>query len=394
MSKQASQWIVDNVKIVKEDGAAEGSVAVRDGIIEAIWTKEERPQAEGAESYEIIDGQGGYLLPGFIDIHVHGGFGGDFMEACTESYEAITRFHASQGTTGMLATTVTASKEAIEKVLRATADFQAAGMQHAELLGVHLEGPFISEKFPGAQNPAFISAPQLGWVKQWAAEYPGLIKQLTLAPEKEGAIELIEWLAANDIIAACGHTDAKYADMAKAADAGLSHAVHTYNAMRGLHHREPGTLGAVMSDDRIYAELIADGEHVHPAAIRILLAAKPSDKVILISDAISSAGMPDGRYDLGGLPVIVKDGIARLEDGVTLAGSSLTMIRAFRYMMDNTKLAIHEVSRLASGNAAERLGIYDRVGSIAVGKVANLVWTDAELDINRTWVNGRAVYTK
>lgn len=394
MSKQAIQWVIDNVKIVTEDGVTFGSVAVRDGIIESILTQEESQQASGIEGYERLDGQGGYLLPGFIDIHVHGGYGGDFMDASSESYDAITKFHASQGTTSMLATTVTASKEAIERVLKATADFQASGMSYAELLGVHLEGPFISEKFPGAQNPAFISAPQLEWLKQWKSAYPGLIKLLTLAPEKEGAIELIQWLDENGIIAACGHTDAKYADMVKAADAGLSHAVHTYNAMRGLHHREPGTLGAVMSDDRIYAELIADGEHVHPASIRILLAAKPSGKVILISDAISSAGMPDGQYDLGGLPVIVKDGIARLEDGVTLAGSSLTMIRAFRYILDNTGLAIHEVSRLASGNAAERLGMADRIGSIAVGKQANLVWTNEELDINQTWVNGHSVYAK
>jgi len=390
----SSKWIIDNIRIVTETGVTEGSVAIKDGIISQVMTKEERSKAEGLQGFEVFDGNNGYLLPGFIDIHVHGGFGHDFMIASKENYDAITSFHASQGTTTMLATTVTASKEAIEKVLQTTSEYTMSDMPYAELFGVHLEGPFISEKFPGAQNPAFISEPRLDWMKEWVDKYPNVIKQLTLAPEKEGAVELISWVAEQGIIAACGHTDALYEHMQKAADAGLSHAVHTYNAMRGLHHREPGTLGAVLSDDRIYAELIADGEHVHPASIAILLKSKPLDKVILISDAIESAGMPDGQYDLGGLPVIVKDGVARLENGITLAGSSLTMIRAFRYMLSNTNLAIHDVSRLASLNAAERLGIADRTGSIAVGKQANLVWTDSELNVQNTWVKGRSVYSK
>jgi N-acetylglucosamine-6-phosphate deacetylase len=216
---------------------------------------------------------------------------------------------------------------------------------------------------------------------------------LTLAPEKEGAAELISRLRQEGIIAACGHTDAKFADMVRAADAGLSQAVHTYNAMRGLHHREPGTLGAVLTDPRIHAELIADGHHVHPAAIRLLLAAKPADKVVLITDAISAAGLGDGDYVLGGLALTVKDGVARLQEGGALAGSTLTMIDAVRFMREHSGLDLPAISRMASANPARQLGLLDRTGTIAVGKQADLVWADSELrEVRATWVNGRKVH--
>jgi N-acetylglucosamine-6-phosphate deacetylase len=392
MNRSSANWLIRNINIVLEDRVVTGSVLVMNGRIERIISQESLDNSELAESLEEIDGLGGWLLPGFIDIHIHGGFSADFMDANRESYDTITRFHASQGTTGMLATTMTASKEAIEAVLQAAAAYRSSEMPFAALYGVHLEGPFISEMWPGAQNPAHIKKPQLEWLKKWNAEWPDLIRLLTLAPEKPGALETISWLAKQGIVAACGHTDAVYSDIVAAADCGLSHAVHTYNAMRGLHHREPGTLGAVLTDDRIYAELIADGEHVHTAAIRLLLAAKTSDKIILITDAISAAGMPDGDYRLGGLAVVVKQGVARLRDGNALAGSSLTMIGAFRFMLDHTSLSVPEVSRMASGNAAKQLGISDRTGSITVGKQADLVWTDAQFNVRQTWVQGRSVY--
>jgi N-acetylglucosamine-6-phosphate deacetylase len=392
MNRSSANWLIRNINIVLEDRVVTGSVLVMNGRIERIISQESLDNSELAESLEDIDGLGGWLLPGFIDIHIHGGFSADFMDANRESYDTITRFHASQGTTGMLATTMTASKEAIEAVLQAAAAYRSSEMPFAALYGVHLEGPFISEMWPGAQNPAHIKKPQLEWLKKWNAEWPDLIRLLTLAPEKPGALETISWLAKQGIVAACGHTDAVYSDIVAAADCGLSHAVHTYNAMRGLHHREPGTLGAVLTDDRIYAELIADGEHVHTAAIRLLLAAKTSDKIILITDAISAAGMPDGDYRLGGLAVVVKQGVARLRDGNALAGSSLTMIGAFRFMLDHTSLSVPEVSRMASGNAAKQLGISDRTGSITVGKQADLVWTDAQFNVRQTWVQGRSVY--
>ena len=214
----------------------------------------------------------------------------------------------AHGTTGLLATTVTASQEAISKLLDAAYAYKAQPGRCNSLLGVHLEGPFISHKWPGAQNPKYIVPPQQTWLEAWTEQYPDLIRLLTLAPETEGAYSLIEWLTANGIVAACGHTDADYEIIEEAVTDGLRHAVHTYNAMTGLHHRKPGTLGAVMTMDAIMAEVIADGHHVHPAAIRLLVKAKGLDRVILITDAMSAAGLGDGLYDLGGLAVNVKNG--------------------------------------------------------------------------------------
>lgn len=391
MIEGAASWIIHNVNVVLEDGVIFGSVVVQNGKIAEVLS-DDKSAVSSTEGLEIIDGGGGWLLPGFIDVHVHGGFGADFMDASSDSFDTITRFHASQGTTGMLATTMTASKEAIEAVLHAVDNYRSSEMPYAALYGVHLEGPFISEKWPGAQNPDHIINPQLEWMKQWVSKWPSLIKQLTLAPEKMGAIDTIAWLAEQGINTACGHTDALYAEVIAAADAGLSQAVHTYNAMRGLHHREPGALGAVLTDPRIAAELIADGIHVHPGAIRLLLAAKPADKIILITDAMSAAGMPDGNYNLGGLAVIMKDNEARLLEGNALAGSCLTMIGAVRFILEHTDLTIAEVSRLASVNAAKQLGINDRTGSIVSGKQADLVWVDEQLRIQQTWVQGRSVF--
>lgn len=399
MTEKSTDLLITNVRIVTEQDIIVGHVKVKDGKIASIHAH--RGQAEDAqdlaagsthEHVEVIDGGGGWLLPGFIDMHVHGGYGGDFMHANSESFDRIAKFHASQGTTGMLATTMTASREAIEAVLEAVAAYTRDGMDHARLIGVHLEGPFISEKWPGAQNPAFIEDPQTEWLQQWNNAYPGMIRMVTLAPEKAGAKESIAWMKNKGIIAAAGHTNARYDEIVAAAEWGLSHAVHTYNAMTGLHHREPGTLGAVLTTDSIHAEIIADGEHVHPAAIKLLLSSKPKDKVILITDAIEAAGMPDGEYELGGLAVVLKNGTARLKEGGALAGSSLTMIAAFRYMVETIGLSVTEASRMASGNPARELGIAGVTGSIAIGKQADLVLTNPSFLVEQTIIGGKPVF--
>ncbi|MWC28680.1 N-acetylglucosamine-6-phosphate deacetylase [Paenibacillus sp. MMS18-CY102] len=380
-----------NVRIVSGEHIIEGSIVVEHGIITAIAAADSA-SAGSIPAGTVIDGQGGWLLPGFIDVHVHGGFGADFMDATEQSYDTITKFHASHGTTGMLATTVTASPEAIEAVLEASARYQAGGMPYAALLGVHLEGPFLSEKWIGAQNPAFIAPPRADWLAAWEQRWPGLIRQMTLAPEKEGSLPLVEWLRKNNINVACGHTDASYEQVLQAIEAGLNQAAHTYNAMTGLHHRSPGTLGAVLSEDAIYAEIIPDGIHVHPAAIRVLAAAKPADKLVIITDAMSAAGLGDGLYDLGGLAVVVSGGIARLQKGNNLAGSTLTMNGAIKLMVEQVGVTIQEASRQASGNPAQLLGIADATGSIAVGKRADLVLLNTQWDVQQTWVAGRNVW--
>ncbi|MFS0727316.1 N-acetylglucosamine-6-phosphate deacetylase [Paenibacillus sp. 1P07SE] len=295
---QHSTWSIHNVNLVMDETVIRGSLQCENGKISLIHEGDVPPST--STDRLVIDGHNGYLLPGFIDMHVHGGYGSDFMDATSDAYEAITRYHASHGTTGMLATTMTAPPKDIEAVLACAARYQSGEMPYARLLGVHLEGPFISPRWPGAQNPDYIVSPQLSWLKQWTAEYPGVIRQLTLAPESDSADEVITWLHRQDIIAAAGHTDATYEQIVHAVELGLTQAVHTFNAMTPLHHRKPGTAGAVLTEDAICAELIADGHHVHPAAIRLLVCAKPADQLVLITDAMSAAGLGDGDYELGG----------------------------------------------------------------------------------------------
>lgn len=378
-----------NVNVVTPDGVVNnGSIRLTDGRIAEIGNDLEKPADEAAE---IIDGHNGWVLPGFIDVHVHGGYGHDFMYADADGLDAITRFHAHNGTTVMLATTVTAPKSDIDQVLEQVSQYREKTMPYAQLLGVHLEGPFISAKWPGAQNPQHIVAPQPAWLEEWTQRFPGLVRMQTLAPETEGALPYIEALADKGIVAALGHTDATYEQVQLAVQHGLSHAVHSFNAMRGLHHREPGTVGAVMSNPGIMAEIIADGHHVHPACIGILAQLKGPDNAMLITDAISAAGLGDGDYVLGSLGVVVHSGVARLKEGDSLAGSTLTMIDAFRYAVQKAGIRVEHASRMASGTPARRLGIEQLTGSLQPGKQADVLLVNAQLELERVWIQGRVI---
>lgn len=383
--------IITDVKVVLPDAIIQdGWLFIRDGIIAAYGTSTE-PYLELGEGVQKISGNGGYALPGFIDIHVHGGAGGDFMTASEEELDAITRFHMENGTTAMLATTVTASRNELTEVLERIVKYKEKPMSYAQILGVHLEGPFVNTKWKGAQNEAYMTPPQSEWLSHWVEEFPEVIKLQTLAPELDGAPSYIALLKQYGIVAACGHTDALYEEIEHAVDQGLCHAVHTFNAMRPLHHREPGTVGAVMLNPGITAEIIADGEHVHPAAIKLLLQAKGKDSVILVTDAISAAGMPDGDYKLGSLPVIVEQGTARLKDGGSLAGSTLTMIKGFHYLIDKVGVSISEASRIASLNPARVLGIHSQYGSLELGKRADILLLDSQLNLNSVLIDGRVI---
>lgn len=335
----------------------------------------------------------GYIIPGFIDIHVHGGNGEDFMDSNKEVLDTITSYHCSQGTTAMLATTMTAPKAAIDSVLKEVSEYKQHEMPYTRLEGVHLEGPFISPKWPGAQNPEHIVHANIDWLEEWEAAYPGLVKQVTLAPEREGALEAISWLNNHNIVAALGHTDATYDEVLKAVEVGLSHGVHTFNAMTGLHHRKPGTVGAMLSDDRLSAEIIADGIHVHPAGVRILARMKQDYNLILITDAMSATGMADGEYTLGDLPVVVENGIATLKSNRdSLAGSTLTMIKGFQFLIKEIGLDIERASQLASRNPAKKIGIDNRTGSLKDGYQADVLLLSSDLEINGVWVQGNRKY--
>lgn len=370
----------------------DGAVAVKDGVIEFVGSSGAL-NASGQLPETVIDAKGSYVLPGFIDVHVHGGVHEDFTGANKEGMDAITRFHSSQGTTAMLATSMTAPRSVLDGVLAEVDAYRSGGMPYTQLEGVHLEGPFISPKWPGAQNPEHIVNPSVAWIKEWEERYPGLIKQVTFAPEREGAHELIRYLREKGIVAAAGHTDATYEDIMAAVDVGLHHAVHTFNAMTGLHHRKPGTVGAVLSSPRMSAEIIADGIHVHPAVISILAAMKNNRNLVLITDAMSAAGLGNGEYMIGDLPVIMKDGVCTLKDDeATLAGSTLTMIRGFRFLVEKVGLSISRASEAASGNPARLIRIDHRTGSIETGKQADLLLVDKELELREVWIKGAHIH--
>lgn len=379
--------IIRNAEIVTEDGIISGgSLRVEDGVVTAVAEAGRLEPAGAGEA--VVDAGGSWLLPGFIDVHVHGGYGADFMDATPEAIDTIARFHASRGTTSLLATTMTAAREELDRVLDNADRYVRGPMRYAQVLGVHLEGPFISPRFPGAQNPSHIAPPQRMWLEAWEERFPRLLRIVTLAPEREGALEAIAWLRDRGIVPAAGHTAATYADVQSAVGAGLSHAVHAFNAMSALHHREPGTVGAVLTDPRISAEVIADGHHVHKAAIRLLTQTKTQRNLLLITDAISAAGLGDGDYALGGLDVVVRQGVARLREGGALAGSTLTMIDALRFMVREVGVSVADASRYASGNPARRLGLEERLGSIAAGKQADLLLVSPQLDLQRVWIRG------
>lgn len=369
------------------------SLTFRDGEIGG-WQNE----GTGLEG-PFVDGSGCTLLPGFIDVHIHGSGGADVMDATPEGLETMSRFLVRHGVTGFYATTVTASHAAtlaavenaaryVESSQSGDGEGRAAG---ARVLGVHLEGPFLSPAFPGAHNPAQIRPPSAAEFEALLAAGP--VRMVTLAPEVAGADSLIAMAAAAGVRVVLGHTAATFEEATAAVDAGVSQATHTYNAMTGLHHRQPGALGATLSDDRIYAQLIADGIHVHPAAMRILGRCKGPARTLLISDAIRAAGMPEGRYEMGRLPVMVQNGACRLEDG-TLAGSVLTLDAALRNFMAATGWPLVQAWPATSLSQAQAMGIDKEVGRIRPGARADLVLLDGEAQVAATVVGGRLAYLR
>ncbi|PTX55168.1 N-acetylglucosamine-6-phosphate deacetylase [Melghirimyces profundicolus] len=331
----------------------------------------------------------GTIWPGLIDLHVHGTGGADVMDGTPEALETISRTLASYGVTAFLATTVTMDRLRLQKAL---ANVAKAGsrLSGARVLGVHLEGPWICPARCGAQNPDYVVDPgpqDAEWV--WKASGGGL-RIVTLAPERPGALDLVRKLAEHGVVVSAGHTSATYREMETAIEAGVSHVTHAFNAMTGLHHREPGVAGAALTDDRLTVELIGDGFHVHPAAVKLLARAKQPDGLILISDGIRAVGRPDGIYELGGLKVTARNGKAVLEDG-SLAGSLLTLDRAVYNTADYAGIPLWQAVRMASLAPAKRLGLEGEMGSLEPGKRADLVVTDGDGRVSRVFVGGREV---
>ena len=363
-----------------------GSVVVEDGRIAEV-SEGKAPQGR------VLDFEGCYVVPGFVDIHVHGGAGEDVMDASDGGLDRLSLFLAAGGVTSFLATTNTDSQERTLKAVREIGEAAKRGTRGARLLGLHMEGPYISMERSGAQNRAHIRLPALDELGQASLEAGGSLRMVTLAPEVDGALEAVRWLASRGIVPAAGHTDATYDEARAGIEAGIRHASHLFNGMRSLHHREPGLVGAALDDERVTVELIADCYHIHPAVLRIVARLKGTARTALVSDSIAAAGLPDGDYSLGGMKVAVRHGKSLLESG-TLAGSTIRLCDAVRNMVKKADVPLREAVEMASTTPSRVAGAADRKGSIAPGMDADITVLDRGLSVMLTMVEGRVVYEK
>lgn len=346
----------------------------------------------GNNDCEVIDAEGKILIPGFIDIHIHGAVGCDFNDGSEDSIEKIACFAASHGTTSLLGTTSTIGRDDAKKAIAVIAEKMKTGTRGANILGLHMEGPFFNPSALGAQNPEFVQSPSSEKLEYMLGNNASALKLLALAPEQEGAFELIEELSKAGIRTAIGHTAADYDCASRALDAGCNMLTHFYNAMTPLKHRDPGVVGAVFENGNADIQLICDFIHVHPAAVKVAVKNVGEDHVIMISDAISGTGLGDGKYKLGGLDIFVKDGVARIAEG-NLAGSTLTLDTAFKNML-GIGFTIETVIKFLSENPAKAIGVADRKGYIKEGFDADMILLDDDFNVSMTFVGGKAVYSK
>lgn len=334
-----------------------------------------------------IDAHGLFISPGFIDVHVHGAGGADAMDATPEALGVIAGHLAATGTTAFLPTTMS---ETPERIARAVENIQACMLagstDGAEILGCHLEGPWLSAACCGAQDPARFGPPDPAFV----ARFRDVLRLITLAPERDETGDFLRMCRDAGIALSIGHSAATYEQAVAAFHCGVVHATHLFNGMLPLHHRNPGIVGAVLTED-VRCELIVDGHHLHPAIPKLVLNAKGLDRIVLVTDAMRAQGMSDGEYELGGQTTIVKGGTARLPGG-GLAGSVLTMNLAVRNFMEATGLPLHRAVLAATRNPAELLGIRNRKGGLEPGLDADMVFLDEHLTVRRTIVRGRTVY--
>jgi N-acetylglucosamine-6-phosphate deacetylase len=339
-----------------------------------------------------ITTRGKTVVPGFVDVHIHGAGGHDVMEGNREALETIAATVARHGTTSMVATTVTASESETRESVGGIAQFilksghDPARELAAEIVGIHFEGPFISPACRGAHPVEWIVPPSQEFLSTLLKEARGTAQILTLAPELPGALEMIATARGAGLVVSLGHTDASYEQALAAIDAGATHAAHVYNAMRPFSHRGTGVIGAVLTSPKVSAELIADGVHVDEAAMRMLIELKSPDRVILVSDAISATGMPDGKYRLGMFEVNVKGGVCRNSEG-KLAGSTLTLDRALRNIVA-LGVPLGDTLRMVTANPAHQIGLGSRKGVLAAGADADLVFLDDKLDVAGVMTRG------
>ncbi|MYU04697.1 N-acetylglucosamine-6-phosphate deacetylase [Streptomyces sp. SID8366] len=325
---------------------------------------------------QVLDVSGHWLVPGFVDLHNHGGGGASFSGTAEQILTAI-RTHRAHGTTTLVASTVTDEMDLLVRQAGLLSELAEQG----DIAGIHFEGPFISPCRKGAHSEALLRDPEPAEVRKLIDAARGQARMLTLAAELPGGIDSVRLLAEHGVIAAIGHTDATYEQTVDAIEAGATVATHLFNAMPALGHRTPGPVAALLEDERVTVELINDGTHLHPAALELAFHHAGPDRVAFITDAMDAAGSGDGRYMLGPLEVEVSEGVARLVEGGSIAGSTLTLDRAFKRAVTVDRLPVEDAVKALSANPARLLGLSERVGSLEPGKDADLVLLDADFDV-------------
>ena len=368
----------------------EYSVVVSDdGTIDYVGPLENAPRHEG----RCLDISGRILAPGFIDIHRHGGMGVAFgMGADTlRDLDTFSGWIPIEGITGFLCTMVAPDEDVLLNIVRAYADALETGTTGAEALGLHLEGPYINKDDKrGAFSPAWLREPSIDETRALLEAGKGWIRQITMDPSLPGAGDVASLCRKYGVVVALGHTNMEYEDAEAALQGDFTHVTHTYNCLRGFHHREPGGFGAVLTSDKVTAELIPDCYHVHPGAMKVLVRCLGTDRIVLISDAIIGSGVEDGKYKLVGQTLVVKDGETRLEDG-TIAGNTTPFNRCVANMNKKVGIPLLQAVKMATLNPAVAMGLSDRLGSISVGKDASLIVTDEDVNILLVMVKGRIV---
>ncbi|MEU2929804.1 N-acetylglucosamine-6-phosphate deacetylase [Streptomyces sp. NPDC007251] len=361
------------------------SGVVDDGRVSVEGT---RIVARAAESAPVIDVSGHWLIPGFVDIHNHGGGGASFSGTADDVLTAV-RTHRAHGTTTLVASTVTDEMDLLARQAGLLSELAEQG----EIAGIHFEGPFISPCRKGAHSEALLRDPDPAEVRKLIDAARGRATMVTLATELPGGVDSVRLLAEHGVIAAIGHTDATYEQTVEAIDAGATVATHLFNAMPALGHRAPGPIAALLEDERVTVELIDDGTHLHPAALQLAFHHAGADRVAFITDAMDAAGTGDGRYMLGPLEVEVSEGVARLVQGGSIAGSTLTLDRAFKRAVTVDGLPVQDAVKALSVNPARLLGLFDRIGSLEPGKDADLLLVDADFDLKGVMRQGEWVVT-
>ncbi|PBC84340.1 N-acetylglucosamine 6-phosphate deacetylase [Streptomyces sp. 2224.1] len=371
--------VLTGARIARPSGVVEpGRITVEGGRIGDVHSRE--ADLDEAVAGRVVDLTDHLIVPGFVDMHVHGGGGGSFSSADPEECMTVAETHRRHGTTSMVASTVTGELTDLARQAAVLAEL----IQQGELAGIHFEGPFISAHRCGAHQPELLRDPDPADVRKLLDAAHGTASMMTVAPELPGGLESVRLLADAGVIAALGHTDSDYDATRRAIEAGATVATHLFNAMPPLGHRAPGPVAALLEDERITVELINDGTHLHPAILQLAVREAGAGRVAFITDAMGAAGMNDGMYPLGPMQVEVKDGVARISSGPTagsIAGSTLTLDRAFRRAVTLDGLTVGQAVQALSATPARLLGIDDRTGSLQTGKDADLVVLDAAYEL-------------